>query len=264
MANTHTDKKRKVSDGGSVTAVKTEEDDDTAVPTVLAPPNHSNLSPLQKILCVDLLKEDCETVERAMSKLVNMFHLDNENCAANCAAIRQLGGATMILGGIMQKWYTNPVIQARGCVAITLVSRGSAALKKSTKDSGALDAIIWAMKSYPDNLQVQNCGCLALWSLTHLFRENAEYVVITLHGTDLILAAMRKFPDFVRLQISGCGALGTLVFVKKHGKYMANTLSGVDLIVAAMNKNFRMMCSCRNVPVGHCTTCCFRRNSRIL
>ena len=142
MANTHTDKKRKMSEGGSVTAVavKTEDDadfdtddDSTAAPAVLVPPDHSNLSPLQKILCVDLLKDDCETVESAMFQLVKLFQPDNENCAANCAAIRQLGGATMILGGIMQKWYTNPVIQARGCLAVMHASRWQRCSEKVRK-----------------------------------------------------------------------------------------------------------------------------------
>ena len=73
---TRGEKKRKVSsEGGAVTAVavKTEDDDDAAAaPTAVAPPDHSNLSPVQKILLVDLLKDDSHVVETAMSKLANM------------------------------------------------------------------------------------------------------------------------------------------------------------------------------------------------
>ena len=109
---TRGEKKRKVSSDGDAVSVKT--DDAAAAPTVVAPPDHSNLSPVQKILLVDLLKDDSNVVESAMSQLTNMCLSSNENSEENRANVHRLGGASIITG-IMKKYYGFPAIQASGC-----------------------------------------------------------------------------------------------------------------------------------------------------
>jgi len=94
-------------------------------------------------------------------------------------------------------------------------SYSMAAFKKSVKDSGGLDAIIWAMKSYPDNLQVQTSGCGALGNMVCdkenvCGKENADFIIHKLNGDDCIIAAMNKFLHDARLQRYACGMLDNL------------------------------------------------------
>ena len=157
MVKTRYEKKRKVSsDGNAAVSVKAEEsDDDAAEPVPAPPPVPSNLSPIQKILRVDLWKDDSEMVESALTQLADLCSKGNEESVEkSCAALHQLGGAG-ILPVVMRKWYGFPVIQAEGCRALqnASCSKIANAFTKSVNDSGGLDAIIWAMKSYPDNLR---------------------------------------------------------------------------------------------------------------
>ena len=160
MGKTHAQKKRKGSDSDAgVATVKAEDDADDAAAPVLAPPDHSSLSPIEKILGVDLWKDDSNTVQSALTQLADMCVSSNEGFEEeNRATVHRLGGA-YILPGVLRKWYGFPVIQSEGCTALMNASYKNTAFKKSVKDSGGLDAIIWAMKSYPDNLQVQTSGC---------------------------------------------------------------------------------------------------------
>jgi len=204
MVKTRAEKKRKVSDDGSaVVSVKADADDDGAA-TVVAPPDVSNLSPIQKLLRVDLLKDDSNAVEEALTQLANMC----VNSEENRATIHRLGG-TAILPGILQKWYGFSDIQAEGCRALSNASI-DAAFRKSVKEPGGLDVIIWAMKSYPDNLEVQTYGCGALMNVVCEVSDNAKHVVNPLNGIDCIIAAMNKFAEDAELQRYACGALDLL------------------------------------------------------
>jgi len=205
-------KKRKVwSDGGNAAvSVKAEADDDAVVVPVLAPPDISNLSPIAKFLGADLLTDNSNTVQSALNQLAKMCLDSNRESEENRATIHRLGGAS-ILPGILRKWYMFPTIQVAGCGALMNASyTRNAHFRYSLKESGGLDAIVWAMKSYPDKLKVQTFACGALGYAIFGVKENAEYVVNTLNGIDLIVATMNKFPHDVRLQRYACGTLKLL------------------------------------------------------
>jgi len=204
-------KKRKVSDGGNAAvAVKAEESDDDDAPTVVAPPDLSSLLPIQKILQVDLLKDDSNAVQSALTQLANMCLSSNTEFEENRATVHRHGGA-FILSIVLRKWYGFSIIQAEGCRALHNASIKSAAFKKSVKDSGGLDAIIWALKSYPDNLEVQTNGCGVLGNAVCGVKESAEYFVNALHGINRITEAMKKFPHDAKLQRYACSVLHNLV-----------------------------------------------------
>jgi len=212
MVKTQAFKKRKGSDysgDAGVATVKAEDDADAAAaPVLVAPPDHSSLSPIEKILGVDLWKDDSNTVQSALTQLAEMCFDNNEE--ENRATVHRLGGAA-ILPGVLRKWYGFPGIQAEGCRALQNASYSIAAFGKSVKDSGGLNAIIWAMKSYPNNPEVQISGCGVLGNMVDGVQESAEYVVKTLNGIDWIVAAMNKFPEDAELQRCACGALDNLV-----------------------------------------------------
>jgi len=203
---TRGEKKRKVSFDGDAVSGKTAAA--AAAPTFVAPPDHSNLSPIQKILRVDLLKEDSNAVQSALTKLANLCS-DSEDSVENRATVHRHGGG-FILSIVLRKWYGFSTIQAEGCRALQNASCDNAAFRNSVKESGGLDAVIWAMKSYPDNLPVQTIGCGVLVNAVDGVQKNAEYVVNTLNGADCIIAAMNKFPEDAMLQQYACGALDNL------------------------------------------------------
>jgi len=196
-------KKRKV-----LSSVPVKAEDGSAL---APPPDPPNLSPIQKILLVDLWKDDSKIVKSALTKLATLCKKSsNEEFEENRATVNRLGGAA-ILATALRKWYGFPVIQAEGCRALMGASCDEGAFKKSVKDSGGLHAIIWAMKSYPDNLKVQTSACGALGNGIYGVKENAEYVVNTLNGIDWIIAAMNKFPHDAALQFVACSVLDNLV-----------------------------------------------------
>ena len=67
MAKTRAEKKRKVSSAGNASVSVKAEDADA-----VAPPNPSDLSPIQKILQVDLLKDDSNAVKSALTQLADL------------------------------------------------------------------------------------------------------------------------------------------------------------------------------------------------
>jgi len=207
-AKTQAEKKRKVSSDGNAVSVEAEADAAAPVP---APPDFSDLSPIEKILRVDLWKDDLNAVQSAVTQLADLCFSGNEAFKEeNRATVYQFGGA-VILPGILRKWYGFPDIQAQGIRALQNASIDAAFKNMSVKDSGGLDAIIWAMKSYPDNYAVQTSACGALGNVFHGVKEHAEYLVNTLNGVDWIVAAMKKFPHDAMLQLVACGMLDNLL-----------------------------------------------------
>ena len=184
--------------------------DDNSVPspmkvtsdhTLVAPPDHSKLLPIQKNLFVDLLKDDSDAVESALKELGKLCAIKNKHWEKNRYTVCFAGGAA-IIPFVMKKWYGYKDVQAEGCcvLAIVLANHFDTAFNKAVRDSGGIDAILWAMKSYADDLDVQTRACEAIVNVL-VAKQNATYIVEELDGVGLTIAAMRKFPDDVKLQM---------------------------------------------------------------
>jgi len=201
-------KKRKVDKGGplnvpSASAVKVESD---AGPP---PPDNSKFSPVQKILHVDFMSDDSDVVESAMMQLADMCYSNDENSEATAATLTRFGAGSHIVA-VMNKWHAAPTIQAEACCALTNMSEQYHDFGDSAKEIGCLDAVVWAMTSYPENELVQANGCGALGNLVHNQKSNADYIVNELNVIPLIVASMKNHAQIVSVQCFACHALRIL------------------------------------------------------
>jgi len=140
-------------------------------------------------------------VLEALEKLAD----DCKNSKENCTTFHRLGGVGTVVG-VMLKWVSVPAIQSSGCKALLISNTGCREISKCVIDSRALDAICWAMETYPNDFKLQFCGVGALLVFSHL-KENAEYIVTDLKKGGVIVAAMKSFPKHAELQRIACGVL---------------------------------------------------------
>ena len=179
---------------------------------VLIRPDISSLLPIPKLISVDLWSDDSNVVEKALLELAGLCYCANDYAASetNRESVHKAEGASSIVGA-MRRWYNNPGIQAAGCNALAhaAIGAGMKPFSLAAKEGGAFEAVVCAMKNYPDNLLVQSNGCEACANLCSV-TENADHLVNALNGLDLIVAAMRKFPDDELLQRSACHVLRVL------------------------------------------------------
>ena len=145
----------------------------------MAPPDDSKFTPVQKILLIDIIKDESNAVKKALSKLALLF-VDEDEADDNRAIAERVGGAS-ILSAVLRNWYAFPSIQAEGCRALQNMSCNNTDLLGPIKDSGGLDAIIWAMNTYADNQNVQTTAC---GTLSNLFieKDTSDYLVEELDG----------------------------------------------------------------------------------
>ena len=196
--------------------------DTNAIP--MLPPDDSFLCPVQKFLLIDLWCDNQLIVEQALQSVGDLCTAPNVG-VANRAAVHRASGAQMITCA-MRKWYYVPSLQAHGCRVLTAAAStlgvvvvqatgapAAAASKRgfrqSALDAGALEAVVWAMNSYPDSHAVQAYGCGALGNLCTI-QENAAHVVGMLNGHLHIVAAMKNFPQCTDILRIGSHALTNL------------------------------------------------------
>jgi len=180
--------------------------------TVVAPPDHfkSKLSLIQRLLRVELLKDDPNAVCLGLDQLATLCsHSEGDPNKENRAAVFRSSGAARIALA-MEKWYAFPTIQYKGCQALETAACQDSDHKRFAKDNGAIDAVLWAMESYPNDVAVQVCGCGAL-SVYPYIQENAKYICQESNGAVLIVAAMNRFKENADLQKRASRALASML-----------------------------------------------------
>merc|ERR1719247_2364617 len=88
------------------------------------------------------------------------------------------------------------------------------------------------MKDHPENLEVQQAACSALWNLCTENSKNHDRVADS-GAIELVLSAMQTFSTSAGLQEEACGVLGNLAGKSAHQLQIASA-GGIDAIVAAM------------------------------
>jgi hypothetical protein len=81
------------------------------------------------------------------------------------------------LVGAMRRWYSVPEVQVHGCRALANATMESDAFRRQAKEVGAFEAIVCAMKNYPNHCFLQWMGCIVLINLCAIIKEHAAYVV---------------------------------------------------------------------------------------
>lgn len=207
-------KKRKAADGSAVVvAVPVKVESSSGSPqqgttAIITPPDHSDLSPVEKIILVKLLKDDSDAVRNALIQLASLCQGDGAEAAKVRDELVQLGGLSTIVGA-MKKWYAFPAIQAAGCRALTFASYRNHDFKKSAKRSKTLDAIIWAMKNYPHDVRVQIYASCALSNFVRI-KQTADHA-IKCNVVELVVTAMNSYKEKLHVQWSGSWVLCNLL-----------------------------------------------------
>jgi hypothetical protein len=164
---------------------------DTTSPPVLYSMDDSRLSPLQKVLVVDLWSDASENVMMALNELLV---LDMKTTAG----LLQMGGHLALIVSL-RKW--------RACATIqTLIFRivhKAADLSTEFADAivglGALDLILCSMKHFAADEDLVSDGCGALLNLTSP-AKHARVFVFELNGIQTVASASGRFPSNVSLQ----------------------------------------------------------------
>lgn len=153
----------------------------------------------------------------------------------NSAAVFRAGGAALIPITMQnKKWKTRPKIQAEGCLALQNGSFSKVNFRESGKDTGAIHAVVWAMKNHLNDRWVQKSGCGALANFVVL-KSNAEYIVKESNGVESIVAAMNKFKDNAWLQKWACWALNNLLRWDDYKEAIKEAGGGLALFEAFKN-----------------------------
>lgn len=172
---------------------------------------HSKLTPIQRLLRVESQKhDDVNAVKEALRNIADLCADGNAHAENNRATLLRSQGLSTIVGA-MEKWGEHPAIQKEGCRALQNASFNNDGIKNCLKDTGGIDAVIWAMKKNPISTTVQISGFEALSNFVTSVKSNAEYVVQGCNGVGLVVAAMNTFKDNAKLQEVATHALCKLL-----------------------------------------------------
>jgi hypothetical protein len=180
-------------------------------PEGLSPPDESTLSPITKLILVDLWSVDKVVVENAVKQLADFLcdsddERTDDECTDDQDTFNLIGGTSTIVG-VMRRWYFVPGIQAHGCKALAHAFSDDMDSPLQANDCCASEAVVYAMKNYLKNRDVQMNGCRAFGHFCESEECACHYVVNVLNGHGLILAAMKEFPNDAELQERACYAL---------------------------------------------------------
>ena len=203
-----------------------------------------------EILIEDLQKTDSALVAAGLEKLLTL--LGKKNGARKYQKRAYSLGAHTIVSLVMKRWPSIETIQASGCQCL-----GYLAYYKTLPAvrCGCVEAIVYAMKAYPNSPLVQSGGCCVLMNTIsgcetkHIVIKRVTYrFVKEMDGIPLVLKALEKFSDDEDVRQCGLGVFVNLSLdsllqdpLKKAGVLMAAL--GVlnkypdDELVKEFNKN---------------------------
>lgn len=124
----------------------------------------------------------------------------------------------------------NVRVQEEGCRAVSRALWERRVTPGKVISSGALDAVLAAMKQHRDAPAVQAKGCHILH---HLCKSNTATceTVAARGGIEQVLGAVARHPDNPDVQSFGCGALWNLAMVPGTAGAVAIRLGGVELVL---------------------------------
>jgi hypothetical protein len=160
------------------------------------------------LLTVDLWSSDPTTVINAFEELGHLCHPDGKDTVVNRKLVHDTGGH-LAYSVIMKKWNFHGDIQFRGICAFGVASMNEDFCNAAVQ-VGALEAIIVAMKNFPDDEYIQLSGCGALVVLSARKQRNAEHLVLELGAPKVIITAIKAYPHNYNLQGIACELLLSL------------------------------------------------------
>ncbi|CAB9511481.1 expressed unknown protein [Seminavis robusta] len=220
--------------------------DDPAAVSVVAP----KLDEIPQLLFVELHKDRPESVVEALKRISDLFLVQDDNnkhdpAIKNWEKTHYLGPISFVVV-TMNKWSTNHDVQLWSCGALCnllSVKKSSTAMLSMAK-SGGVEAVIGAMKTFPQSDDLQMDACMALgntfFNVTKrhkIVQDCAARFVEELEGVALMLGVMKQFPDDEELLNNCCWLFDSLAtcFPQHHGMFID---AGVVEVVASVQKRY--------------------------
>jgi hypothetical protein len=111
-----------------------------------------------------------------------------------------IAGGISVIVGTMRKWRAFCDIQVNACTALDRIVTFGYDVQDTARDAGAIEAIVWGMKNYPNILSMQTAGMSALGTMMMESEFNAIYLEKGLDGINLIIETMKNHRDNSKLQ----------------------------------------------------------------
>lgn len=124
---------------------------------------------IPKLLFADMQQEDEENVVAAGTKLTGLLNKSNVNWKEVNSDQACSLGVTAIVSLLMQKWCHNRSMQHIGCCILMRVTQGDCGIERdvaeSIHSSGRIETTMTAMKSFPNDDEIQPCNwqCISVF-----------------------------------------------------------------------------------------------------
>ncbi|CAB9515652.1 expressed unknown protein [Seminavis robusta] len=234
--------------GSSPTVVQPTEEPDSG--SFVAP----KLEEIPQLLFVELQKDKEEDIVAALKQLFDLFSPKdkkdkNDPALKNWEKTKHLGPPSFVVVN-MRKWAPNHYIQLWSCRVLSVLmvcsknscSNNSCIAEMATVESGGVEAVLNAMKSFPQSEVVIQRACCALRNTflslikrPKVVKDCAARFVEELEGVAVMLQTIKEFPEDTSILEHCCLVFKNLAasFKQHHGMFID---AGVVEAVASVQK----------------------------
>ncbi|EGD79779.1 hypothetical protein PTSG_10764 [Salpingoeca rosetta] len=175
-----------------------------------------------------------QSTSSASSSQVHGVRAVSGGSAEDAVRKLQTNGRSMHAAEIVQLMQAFPAsadVQRFACKVLEGQAMDGEPKRVEAVASGAIDAIIKAMKMHSSNGSVQKNGCGALQNLA--VNDDNAVAIASKGGIDVVVAAMKMHNSNGSVQKNGCGALQNLAVNDDNDVAIASK-GGIDAVIAAM------------------------------
>lgn len=175
------------------------------------------LEEIPKLIVVDMQKDNADDVAGAIKKLYDLLGTDDPDSKKNQKLAIGLGAATVVIGAL-RRWQMNEGVQKEGCGCLIRLAYNHCDGTSWIVQSGGVEALINAMKQFPDTSSVNSNasgGLRNLFNDTSVRESSGRRFVEDLKGLELLLEAMKTFPNDAQLQEDCCVIFGAFATEKE-------------------------------------------------
>jgi hypothetical protein len=200
-------------------------------------PIEPELDEIAKLVLVDLQSNDSIVVADAIKKLAKSTQMKPDKFREAYQS-----GAILAIIVSMRKWPNDKSIQADCCRFAANMMFHVQDAGKSVAILGGVEAILAAMKRYPDSPIIQDVGVLVCGNFFGACnydkcRKTMERFIKELDGNEAVLHAMRAFPTNVYLQRRGCGIFLMQCLISSDYNTILKSSDAISVIGTAVSKH---------------------------
>jgi hypothetical protein len=168
-----------------------------------------DLTDIPKLVLVDLQKDDVDVVATALKQLFDLILTSNASWEENQKDAISFGAVAEVLRA-MRKWQMHEAVQLNGCRCLGNLAYKSNHGKDLIARSGGMEAVVNAMKVFPNH---EHLNLIAAIALNKLFFDDSvrtsfgRRFVEDLNGLGLLLTTLSNFQAHNKINEYCCGVL---------------------------------------------------------